>query len=140
MEWRLREQGDRWKNGVYETNNSLGTFPDVDVKASTYVWLPITFETDNTYGENTLKVRWSDAWSYDEEQIYNDNAVPGTINIPVESQEEPVIWYSFDGIKDGVIPDRSGNGNSAALRGGGRYSGNEKIGLITGRCHRRRRL
>ena len=121
--------GDRWKNGVYETNNSIGTFPDVDVKASTYVWLPITFETDNTYGENTLKVRWSDAWSYDEEQIYNDNAVPGTINIPVESQEEPVIWYSFDGIKDGVIPDRSGNGNSAALRGGGRYSGNEKIGL-----------
>lgn len=54
--------GDRWKNGVYE--NSNGTFPDVDVKASTYVWLPITFETDNNYGENTLKVRWYDAWTY----------------------------------------------------------------------------
>ena len=24
--------GDRWKNGVYETNTSLGTFHDVDVR------------------------------------------------------------------------------------------------------------
>lgn len=58
--------GDRWKNGVYETSNSLGTFADVDVKASTYVWLPITFETDATHGENTLKVHWSSSWSYDD--------------------------------------------------------------------------
>ncbi len=121
--------GDRWKNGVYETNNGLGTFPDVDVKASTYVWLPITFETDSTHGENTLKVRWLGAWSYDEEDLSDDSAVPGTINIPSEPQTEPVIWYSFDGIENGVIPDRSGYGNSAALHEGGRYSGNEKVGL-----------
>lgn len=58
--------GDRWKNGVYDVSTTLGTFPDVDVKISTYVWLPITFETDSTYGDNTLKVRWSDAWTYSE--------------------------------------------------------------------------
>lgn len=50
--------GDRWKNGVYETENAAGTFPDVDVKASTYVWLPITFE------DGSLTIRWRDAWTY----------------------------------------------------------------------------
>ncbi len=94
--------GDRWKNGVYETNTSLGTFHDVDVKASTYVWLPITFETDQTYGENTLKIRWSDSWSYDELSTVKENLtiygtepyVYGNLYLPTESNGVNISWES----------------------------------------------
>lgn len=88
--------GDRWKNGVYEPDDA------VDVKASTYVWLPITFETDTTYGENTLKVRWADSWSYDKLseaaanlKIYGtDPYVYGNLYLPTESKGAEVTWKS----------------------------------------------
>ncbi len=97
--------GDRWKNGVYETSNTLGTFADVDVKASTYVWLPITFETDSTYGDNTLKVRWSDSWAYNnlaqaKENLKIHSATPyvyGNLYLPTSADGEiTVTWSSSD--------------------------------------------
>lgn len=48
--------GDRWKNGCYVSSDTIA---DVDVKASTYVWLPITFEN------GVMRVYWHDSWSYD---------------------------------------------------------------------------
>lgn len=61
--------GDRWKNGKYELPGHEG------VKASTYIWLPVSFENDEKYGENTLKVRWHDSWSMG--------------NIPTPAPEKP---------------------------------------------------
>ena len=97
--------GDRWKNGVYETSNSLGTFPDVDVKASTYVWLPITFESDSQFGDNTLKVRWRDSWSFDalgeaaeNLKIYGTEPyVYGNLYLPTELGDGvTVTWQTSD--------------------------------------------
>ena len=65
---------------------------------------------------------------YNPEVIFNDEAIPGTINVPVESQEDPIIWYNFDNIENGVIPDVSGNENTGALHAGGEYPENQKIG------------
>ena len=72
--------GDRWKNGKYELPDHEG------VKTSTYVWLPISFEKDMKYGENTLKVRWYDSWSID------DIPVP-----PEYKPDKPSGEIQFDG-------------------------------------------
>lgn len=108
---RYMYMGDRWKNGVYETSNANGTFPDVDVKASTYVWLPITFENDSTYGENTLKIRWHDEWSIADTDdainiTYDESSVSCSFSV-TETAEQLTAYLALYDENDILIDVRS---------------------------------
>lgn len=112
----LMYMGDRWKNGVYETSNSLGTFPDVDVKASTYVWLPITFENDSKYGSDTLKVRWYDSWNTEGEMVTPTPSTPKPTATPEPSEptEPPqIVEKTWNKYSDGVLGKEVGDNTIA---------------------------